>query len=389
MAIGYWLMVNTIRWTIIMEVLVITAVSGPYTTTLQAEERQASTQHQVAAAVEVDLRELSTLPPAEQLRFVIAALRRRESRMQNFVCVVEAASGAVNMETGKRQGQPSNARYEVRRLRQKYLWRRLRRDDRGQHVEDGAGKWDGRVYRQIDHSDPAQHAATIESHESLAILKIKYNVILGFRAYGKFGKSPDAPGEKRDLPASLVDVIEFAMTRMQYSCDVTVEGEDDDDNPSVQVRLMSDDRSYTYWLDPKRDFMPRQYMFLYSHDAGHHSEHHNALSSKNVDGLWVPDRVIVRENSSDDPGVEVMSSYWIRRLVRNEVTETDLTLSFAEGSQVWDAIAKIKYRVTKDGTAQPLPFPDPTTGEQTTASPNDLASALAANPIDDAPTSNR
>lgn len=336
-----------------------------------------------------DPEKFEKLAQPDRLALVLRALDWRESHLQNFAYDLECHT--LNVTTDPAIPLKPDERVDMREPRSVqrngpvYL---LKGESRGRRF---LSKWDGRVRRVVNHHGPTRPPGTPPSagllpEESTELTYDHYNHLLGFRSSGlRQAKPRSFASEPLPLPQVLRGL---AAQRFPIRVDVTR----DAGQPRVRVHTIGYTTDHNLlWLDPARQFLPVRAHHGRVPRAPEEPSFDDRLSpngqltyetveAREVDGLWVPTRVVTRVRIENVEGVR---TYVVRSFTRGKVTDDDLRLSFPEGATVNDRVGDVMYRVGRGGRPEPMRFAG-ADGKVRVPDEAELADAVAVNPIVDA-----
>jgi hypothetical protein len=300
-----------------------------------------------------DAQAFNALGEEDRYNFVLAALRSRESQLQNFSYKLTCTLSIV--EDQGVTGAPFRVEaVELRRLGPK-TFIHVNPTHKGQPREQTWSSWDGTTRRSRHLGTDGRHTGRIADTELGLVNDVNYNDVLGFRVL---------------TPVKGVGYVGKSRSEWMYDYRsvhkrvIEVSAVDDSGNVSIHVKLLpGNDNSYQLWFDPERDFMLVKERYD-SKNAGDDRgfRFSDVTGATQADGLWVPTKVTQVRNHSVKDGGGTRYQYDVSSFVRNKVQDADLIVDFVPGADVVDSRNETVYRVAADGKLQLAPTFDPSTG---------------------------
>lgn len=319
-----------------------------------------------------DLDVFRKLDTRDMTAIVVGELHKRDAKLQNFK--LEVTESWSRLDSGGGLAEPI-AKYsrEVLRNRGKNLVKGVNYANTGEVVSEFSASWDGitqRAFTQWHDNKQAPLQGSVKDAEAQAQRDLAYNNLLGFRTLSSSMTLPEWVEDAAKHGATIATAVAEDGGKSLIALKITV--------PPVQER--------TYWLDPSRDFMPVKYKYW---DGGN-SELQTVTESEQIDGVWVPMKVVRRTGSTAVPGKETEMVYQVKKFSIGTVEDADLEVKFPPGTEVVDNIAKVAYRVNDQGPPEMIPLVDPQTGQVIDPRPRSMNEALEeashTNPDDTPPS---
>jgi hypothetical protein len=351
-----------------------------------------------AAAFDADAFAKST--PDRRLAFVVAALTRREERMQNFSYELTADGENLPFDPSRpsdpdRLLKVPTERFGVRRSGAQYLFF----GRTATPSQDFWSHWDGKVYRTLSFDRrTGEKRAVIADSEQRGMYQVLVNHVVGFRSVGIMSFDVRLARSYAE-PATLPEVVEhFLRQRFPTRADVQARG----GRALVRLRSLTNARlsPRAWWFDPARDWMTvrfasRDLNEAEADDAADNDDDRD-VPAGNINvievtdamqsgGLWVPTKVVCRYRiSSPDPGnIQTVRTYVFTDFKVGGVKEGALRVAFPPGTTVADSFAEVSYFLPATLVAEPRPYFVPSARKAVTADEKDLGEALLANPSED------
>jgi thiol-disulfide isomerase/thioredoxin len=129
--------------------------------------------------------------------------------------------------------------------------------------------------------------------------------------------------------------------------------------------------------------MPVKYRSWYQYKEHGHGGEKTLTDAKQIDGFWVPIRVVWSAPMIGDASQIQERTYTVSRFSLGKVVEADLKVDMRPGAEVIDGSTGIAYKLDADGKATAKPLGDSKSGNARTATEAELAEALEINPIKD------
>jgi thiol-disulfide isomerase/thioredoxin len=319
----------------------------------------------------------------DRVDFVKAALAWREGRLQNFSYDVTEVIRNVDAATRKPEEKKpvADRAFSVGRRGETYLvggtanWGYA-----GDVPRRYWSRWDGAVSRTFTEGGNTNKAAgVIRPEQDDQISRIEYNQLLGWWVPGRIRV---AHGAGFSQPLTLPESVDY-FSRVQNDLDPLARLVEEGGRTLVELKEFSGFFTYTYRLDPERQFMPVALRSWYQNRGHGHGGRQVVTDARQVDGFWVPTRIVFTVKHVGNPSLEQERIYTIGRFALGDVKEGDLAVKFGTGTEVVDAVAKIAYVVGDGGRATGRPLADVKRGKAEVATEAELAEALAVNPLAD------
>jgi hypothetical protein len=306
-----------------------------------------------AQPVPFDSRAFNALGEKDRYEFVLAALRSRESQLENFSYSLKCVISLVGDEgtAGKAFGVDS---VELRRLGPK-TFIHVNPTRKGEQREQTWSSWDGTVRRSRHLRTDGRNTGRIADTELALVNETRYNEILGFRVLTPI----KGVGYVGKLRSEWLDIYHSVHKRP-----LDVRAVDDQGKTLLYLKLQTEqDAAFQLWLDPQRDFMLVKERYDVKSGADDRGFSDTEVSgATQADGLWVPTRATQVRNNSVKAGNGSRDEYEVSSFLRNKVRDADLAVDFVPGADVLDARTQTAYRVAADGKLELLPVFDSDTG---------------------------
>ena len=297
-----------------------------------------------------DSASFNALSEAEKTAFVLTVLQDRESQLQNFSYEMTDRLRNITKD-GAEKEIFSEASMGLKRKGRKLYFESESLDSQKQ-LRRYYVRWDGLtskslVNRPYRAQNDVVNGGVIKDSEDRNFMRRGYNHVLGLRT--QTSNDLTLPGWFEDAKAKGKPIgINFL---------------EQDGKPLIALKVMITEWKYLKWLlDVSRDYMPVSAEIRYQKGASYNSAAWTVEEAIEVDGFWVPKKVIqIGGTSVADEETKVV--YEISKFTRNTVTDKDFEINYPPGTEVVDKIANSVYRVLPAGGYEPLPFYDSATGE--------------------------
>jgi len=311
----------------------------------------------VAAAVRAgppfDPAEFERLSPEQRLELLVSAAQWRERELGNFEYKLRRTLRNVDLASGALLERFRPADYSMKRLGRRYWFHAQFYQEDGSRGNEYELYWDGAVNRFLQLRPPG--SGRIEDKEFSIIDDVWFHHLFGIRV--KFGTMSLAEWVADPPPAERRKLLEV----------LTVA---EDDALLVRVHFTTDQYNHIrFWFDPARDYLPVRFDHRYAQkqepDFDSYSqswENHHVTEARQVDGLWVPWRIVVRSGM----GGKTVASEWtylVTHFTRGTVREADLEVVYPPGTRVVDTIRLEGYVVQADGDREYFPIYDAVRGK--------------------------
>jgi len=282
----------------------------------------------------------------EKLAFVLAVLQNRESQLQNFAYQMTDRLSRYTPQDGK-TAFLSEVSLGVKRLGKK-LYLEAEKLDSKNRWQKFYANWDGNISKSLLHRPyrKDEYGGLIRDLENNNFQDRAYNHILGLRLLDT---------EHMTLPEWLEDADTQGKS-------IEISFIEQDGKPLIECTITRGFKSYQWFLDVNRDYMPVRAEILYKQGENYNSDSMMVDEALEVDGFWVPKKVLRTTGTSVSDG-QGKYVYEVSEFTRNTVTDEDFEIEFPPGTKVVDTIANFAYRVLPGGAAEPLPLYDPVSGE--------------------------
>jgi hypothetical protein len=314
-----------------------------------------------------DPAEFSRIDNEQRVTFVLAVLQQREAGLSNFAYKLSSVETNVWRDGARKTMQTDSV--EIRRNADK-LWLSGRCTYSTGNVSpvEAKANWDGHISKSF-----AVHTATklpptgsIRDKEHPMFEHTGYNHILGIRYLQRFGGPPKSVARwlararelKRPIEVSAVEDNRRALVRVKVSV------------PQAFVYEI-------FELDPGRGYMPIRYEYLYQLKSSYNSDSMLVQEARQIDGFWIPTKVLRRVGTSASPDHETETIYQVESFSLGATKDEDLVLDFPVGARVVDAVTRKAFRVLSNGESEPMPYLDGATGEIVSAQGERTPATLA------------
>ena len=286
---------------------------------------------------------------------VVSIVQNRDAQLQNFAYEATWDTFSFTPSTGERTLVYGDS-FAVKRDGQRLFFHGERATEAGLH--DFNASWDGSMKRSLSYRpyrENAQYSGVISDQEDNNIKDHAYNHILGLRLLGTYG---------------LYTLPEWLDTSIQRGSLIDVTVVEEAGRPMISLKITAGYESSLWVLDPDRDYMPVRAEVRYEHGEVYDFDVSTVEEALEVDGLWVPTRVVQRTGYSlDERQNECI--FEVSTFSRNTVTDADFEIEFPPGTEVINRVAKRAYRVLEGGGVEMMPLFDSDTRE--TIQPADMS----------------
>jgi len=237
--------------------------------------------------------------------------------------------------------------YEVRRVGPR-LWMHLTNhkywSDTDEVDSEGNVNWDGKVAVNLVTPNTARathHTASVRDKPNDNLWLKKYNELLGLRVQVYNGGVP------------IAEFLRGASTRRDPIVVRAERRQPDVTEMKVEVRRESD--GWSFWLDPRRDYMISRFEYRYEQNGAYSARHDEVVVPFQVSGVWVPKEAVhVTETSSFEERSEF--KYSVTSFEIGTVTPADVEIRFPIGTEVTDLVNQVVYTVLPDGRRRMEPL---------------------------------
>lgn len=301
----------------------------------------------------LDAKAFNSLSEEDRYACVLAALRSRETQLNNFSYALQCTLSIVDNQGGAQPPFMVDS-IELRRLGSK-TFIHVNPTFKGKQWEQTWSSWDGTTRRSRHLRTDGRHTGRIADAELPLVNEVNYNDALGFRVLTRI-KGGALVGKSR---SEWLDYHRSVRERP-----VEVRATEEGRNVWIYVKVQTgDDYRHQLWLDPQRDFMlvRERYDAKYEGDDRGYC-YTDVTDAMQADGLWVPTKVTQVRSSTDKDGESTRYQYDVSSFARNKVRDADFIVNFVPGADVVDSRTETVYRVAADGKLEPQPVFDPSTG---------------------------
>jgi len=279
----------------------------------------------------------------EKIAFVQKVLDYREAMLQNFEYKINMK--ALNVKpSGEETGTLIDESWNIKRKANK-LFFDIGRYNTKNNLMNFKATWNGSVGKSLwyDPDGSVIYDAVINNTEDNNFTNRSYNYILGLRI-------PDTQ-ENLTLPEWFKDANEQGKF-----IDINIIRENDKE--LIACDIIHGYKSYQWFLDVGRDYMPVRAEILYKKDKNYNSSTFVVSEAIEADGFWVPTKVI---HTSGTSVVEEVTrhTYVVSKFTRNTVKDEDLIINYPVGTKISDRTENVLYQVLPDGEKEIIRFYDP------------------------------
>ncbi len=280
---------------------------------------------------------------------LIEILEDRESSLSNFRYELTESRSALD------RGAQDYALLQDSRVSLSYVDGRFLIDKKTRFSDSGQSisyksLWDGEKKRSLSmNEDGSVKHGRVGDTEPDAVYKSNFNRMLGLWRYDE---KPIKVGEHivsvpRMLPLSKW-VREIAR-RPGMNLAIRKEG----DITTLNVSFGPNSKTEIFSFDGARGGMLFKHEYIYELGSNKHHSVTTVDEAREVDGLWAPFKTttLVKGTGSASEGMYVFE---VEQLAFGVVEDQDLTLKFPVGTEVYDEMVRVAYRVTSDGGRQLL-----------------------------------
>lgn len=302
------------------------------------------------AADKFDPDRFNALSGEQKVSLVLSVLDARDRKLSNFKYALRETCTNVNKETGDRRFMVKSE-YEVRRLGPR-LWMHLTNykfgSDEDEIRSEGTVTWDGKLAVNLVTPGTARathNTASVRDRPNDNFWLKKFNELLGLRVQvGNEG----------------VPLTEFLRTASTRRDPIVVQADRRrPDVPEIKVEVRRGDDRWSFWLDPRHDYMISRFEFRYERNADYMAHHEEVVVPFQVNGVWVPKEALhVTETSAYHERSEF--KYQVTTFEIGSVKPADVEIPFPAGTRVTDMVYQVAYTVLPDGRRrlEPLAQPD-------------------------------
>jgi hypothetical protein len=302
------------------------------------------------AARQFDPDRFNALTAEQKVSFVLSVLDARDRELSNFKYALRETCTNVDKETGDRRFM-FNSDYEVRRLGPR-LWMHLTNYEFGSDEDEirseGTVTWDGKLAVNLVTPRTARathNTASVRDRPNDNFWLKKFNELLGLRVQVGNGGVP------------LTDFLRSASTRKDPI--VVHSDRRRPDVTEIKVEVRRGDDRWSFWLDPRHDYMISRFEYRYERNADYMAHHEEVVVPFQVNGVWVPREALhVTETSAYHERSEF--KYQVTTFEIGSVKPADVEIPFPSGTRVTDMVYQVAYTVLPDGRRrlEPLALPD-------------------------------
>ena len=279
----------------------------------------------LASVAAADIADLTKLSADERVKLVLQRLEQREKKLNNFSYKLTEQSGEVDLENGERRG----FRPDAVTLRRKGGVCCIHKASMATVY-----RFDGKVLRGISTNDPMDIRGTIRENDGRVVADVFYNHMLGYRMHGD-------------------DQVSLSLwLRHQIPAKKKIEVEADGEDVRVKVVSLPNFYDECFWLSPSRDWMPMKYQTVPANERWNRITWGEVEEARQVEGLWVPWKVVRRMRVGESPDRESRMEYEVSEFEIGKTSDEDLTIDFPPGTTVNDSVRNVIYRVGEDGQEQ-------------------------------------
>jgi thiol-disulfide isomerase/thioredoxin len=319
-----------------------------------------------------------------KLAFVRAALQWRDERLSNFRYELTEVVKDLDVTTRELKRQVGEDRhYEVRKSGEKYLVTAISNVGyAGDIPRRFWSRWDGAVFRTFSEAGNKNKASgIIRAQQHDILFQIEYDQLLGLRVHGVHRLQQGQVYSVELMLAQWVD--HFIAQGKEATPQISLEM-DDEGVPWIELKVKADKyTTHLFVLDPRRQYLPTRFQHIYSTGRFSHGASQRVTQANQIDGLWVPMTVLVTVRHVSDPSTDQERIYTVSKFTLGDVKDDDLKVDFGPGAQVVDATTHVAYHLDADRKPTAQPLADVKTAKAYTANEQELADALAVNPIQD------
>jgi len=305
-----------------------------------------------------DAHSFNQLNEPDKQAFILAALDTRESQLQNFAYVMNDQLYRFTPGDGESTFLREHS-VVLKRKANKLLLRAEKLGPNKQPLIAFSTNWDGNTSRSLRFSPrmSVRNSAAIRDSEDQNFTDRAYNHILGLRV----------------LDSGCLSLAEWFKDALEKGKPIETTGFEEDGKSLLSFKVSDGGWSYEWVLDSSRDYMPVRAEVWYRKDDNYNSDVMSVTEAMEVDGFWVPRKVLRTTGTSISDG-QGKNTYEISSFTRNTVTDDDLKIEFPPGTEVVDSVKMIAYRILADGRFETLRLYNPATGEVSNPYPPERAS---------------
>ena len=301
-----------------------------------------------ADAADFDATAFDRLGKEDKLAFVKAALQQRDAALQNFAYELSRSERNISLHGGPDKPWGKHF-YDLKRKEGSLLLHGRRFAAGGKFRGEFWTNWNGSVSRSLTRRPHYKSPRGLIKDSESANFSQTYNHMLGLRMV-----------LSQDERMSAGEWLEHVMAK---GWDTEVKAVQQDGKSLIRFIVTKGALKRHYDLNPARGFMPVRYERLYKRGEAYNSLSMRVAQARQVDGLWVPTKVVQLAGTSADTNWETETLYEVSEFTRGTVADKDLEVAFPPGTDVVDMIRRVHYRVLPNGSMEFLPLYDSDTGK--------------------------
>lgn len=296
----------------------------------------------------LDVKAFNDLGQDSRQTMILAGLETREAALQNFSYSLSAATDNRSLRDGSLRPLRRES-YTIKRTGGLLFLSGLRQGPAGNTTAEFASNWNGKAGRSFTRFPNTTDSGLIhDKGEDANFRYLRYNKMLGFRMVPNDGRKVTLAEWFRDAIAVRQPIETTAVQT--------------DGKTLVIAKVNENGAIHTYTFDPSRGMMPVHYDYRDGTGKYYNRESLTVADAKQVEGLWVPVRVVLVSGTSTDEE-ETVNTFEVKEFTRRNVTEKECEVVFPPGTVVVDLVGRICYKILPSGAKEMRPWLDPATGK--------------------------